>query len=119
MRQSRRDFLATESKIITYLGFCIKSGKIAFGLDNAEKKKKIFLLLYDRSLSDNSTKQAQKLAAKQKCDVLVYGQSLGGLLHRDGCKLVAVTDQSLANAIRSAADGQENFCLLQGVGGNS
>jgi ribosomal protein L7Ae-like RNA K-turn-binding protein len=108
----------TESKIITYFGFCIKAGKIVFGLDNAEKLRRAKLLVYDESLSENSQKKVLSLGEKLNCPVLLYKRSLSEILHRDGCKVVAVTDKSLAGAILSAADGQENFRLSQGVGGN-
>lgn len=108
----------TENKIAAYFGFCIKSGKIVFGLDNAEKLRRAHLLIYDESLAENSAKKALSLGERLRCPVMLYRRSLGELLHRNGCKLAAVTDKSLAGAIVSAADGQENFCLLQGVGGN-
>jgi ribosomal protein L7Ae-like RNA K-turn-binding protein len=108
-----------ESKIITYFGFCIKAGKIVFGLDNAEKLRRAQLLVYDESLSENSAKKVLALGEKLHCPVLLYKRSLSEILHRDGCKVAAVTDKSLAGAILRTADGQENFRLSQGVGGIS
>ena len=42
-------------KIGTYLGFCIRSGKLVFGVDGAEKlKRDVYLLIADKTLSENS-----------------------------------------------------------------
>lgn len=109
----------TESKIIAYLGFSIKAGKIVFGLDNAEKLKRGKLLLYDRTLAANSEKRAQAVAGRLQCPALIYRGELGALLHRPGCKLAVLTDQNLADAVIRTAANAENFCLGQGNGGNS
>jgi hypothetical protein len=87
-------------------------------LDNAEQLRRAQFLIYDESLSENSQKKVLSLGEKFHCPVLSYKGSLSELLHRDGCKVAAVTDKSLAGAILSAAEGQENFRLSQGVGGN-
>lgn len=110
--------VATESKIITYLGFSIKAKKIVFGLDNAEKMKRGELMLLDEALSENSKKQAIKIAEKLNCPVLSYQKNLSDILHKEGCKLAVVTDKNLAQAVFVAAEGSEDFCLIQEVGGN-
>ncbi len=107
-----------ENKIISYLGFSIKAGKIVFGLDNAEKLKRGALLLYDEGLSENSKKRAFGLAERLKCPVLVYRGEIAKLLFRPGCKLVVLTDKHLAEAVKNTAAETENFCLGQGNGGN-
>lgn len=109
----------TESKIITYLGFSVKGGKIVFGLDNAERLKRGKLLLYDQSLSERSCKRACELAERLHCPVLIYRGEIAELLHKPGCKLAVLTDQHLADAVLKTAAGTENFCLGQGNGGNS
>lgn len=109
----------TESKIVTYLGFCIKSGKISFGLDRAETLKKAKLLLWDATLAPSSQGKAVKLQARFGCEAVVCeGAVLSELLHRPGCKLAAVTDQNLAQAILREAENNGKFRLLRGVGGN-
>ena len=107
-----------ESKIATYLGFCIKSGKAALGLDRAETlKRSANLVLTDKSLSEGSMKRAKKLCQKFNCPLLICeGVSLGNLLHRPACKLIAVSEKNLAAAILSEAENNENFKLLNEVG---
>lgn len=52
-------------KIETYLGFCIRSGRIEFGVDRAESLKKgVYLLMASASLSENSMKTLVKLKEK-------------------------------------------------------
>lgn len=114
--------MQTNDKIETYLGFCIKAGKAAFGLDRAESlKRRADLILADKSLSDGSMKRAKRLCEKFRCPLLICeGVSLGELLHRPACKLLAVSEKNLAAAILSAAENNGNFKLFKevGIGGN-
>ncbi len=107
-----------ESKIATYLGFCIKSGKASLGLDRAETlKRPANLVLADKSLSEGSMKRAKKLCQKFNCPLLICeGVALGDLLHRPACKLIAVSEKNLAAAILSAAENNVKFKLLNEVG---
>lgn len=110
-----------ESKLITYLGFSIKAGKITFGIDRMEKLRKAKLLLYDEDLSDNSKKQANKFAAGWCCPVIVCKEiPLAELLHKKGCKAAALTDENLAKAVLTTVKDNEKFSLFEsvGVGGN-
>lgn len=106
-----------ESKMITFLGFSIKAGKITLGLDRMEKLRKAKLLLYDEGLSENSKKQANKFAAAWNCPVIVCKDILlGDLLHKKGCKVAALTDANLAKAVIDSAKDNEKFSLFEGVG---
>lgn len=108
-----------ERKIITYLGFCLRAGKIILGIDRAESAKKAKLILFDSSLSENSKEKALKLQEKFGCTAIVAeGTELSVLLHRPGCKFAAVTDKNLAEAIVREAENNGKFRLLRGVGGN-
>lgn len=111
----------TESKMTTYLGFCIRAGKISLGLDRATALKRAELMLWDGTLSENSKEKAVKLQQKFGCKAIVCeGTELAVLLHRPGCKLAAVTDKNLAEAILCEAEKNGKFKLLRGdgVGGN-
>lgn len=109
-------------KIETYLGFCTKAGKITFGLDRMEQlKRSPYLLLADKTLSENSMRKATELAEKFHCPLLVCeGVSLGEILHKPACKAAAVSENNLAAAILSVAKNNENYKLLKnvGIGGN-
>ena len=103
-------------KISTYLGFCIRSGKIVFGVDRAEALKKgVHLLIADSTLSENSMKVLVKLKEKFSCPLLIAeGVELGDLLHRPAVKAAAVKDKNLASAILTAAEGDGIYKLYSG-----
>ena len=55
--------MQTNGKIESYLGFCIKAGKAALGLDRAEAlRRPAALLMADKELSEGSLKRAARLA---------------------------------------------------------
>ena len=103
-------------KISTYLGFCIRSGKIVFGVDRAEALKKgVHLLIADSTLSENSMKVLVKLKEKCSCPLLVTeGVSLSELLHRPAVKAAAVKDKNLASAILTASASDAQYKLYSG-----
>lgn len=103
-------------KIGTYLGFCIRSGKIAFGVDRAESLKKgVFLLLADSGISENSLKSLMKLKERFSCPLLIAeGVDLGELLHRPAVKAAAIKDKNLASAVLAAAESDIRYKLYSG-----
>jgi hypothetical protein len=103
-------------KISAYLGFCIRSGKIVFGVDRAEALKKgVHLLIADSTLSENSMKVLVKLKEKFSCPLLVTeGVSLSELLHRPAVKAAAVKDKNLASAILTASASDAQYKLYSG-----
>ncbi len=104
-----------KSKIETYLGFCIRARKIAFGVDEVAKQKKSFLLLTDEGLGESSRKEMEKAWKRLQCPMYVVAKDgLGTLLHRVGVKAVAIKDKNLASAILSVVDGEPQFKLYSG-----
>lgn len=105
-----------KSKIETYLGFCIRARKIAFGIDEVEKQRKgVFLLIYDKSLGQNSLKIMRKAQETLACP-LVESEigALGEALHRFGVKAVAIKDKNLAAAIVAAMESEPQFKFYSG-----
>lgn len=100
-----------KNKIVSYLGFAIKSGNAIFGVDAAEcTKKKVFLIMVSENISDNSFKTALKLQKKFKCVMIkTVGFSLGELISRENCKFVALTDKNLGEAITAVARDEDEF----------
>ena len=90
-RRSRRNFLQS-GKIAAYLGFCIRSGKISFGIDQiGERKKDVYLILADDTLSENSFKNALEMQTKFSCPLIVTsGGRLGELIQRPQVKAVGI-----------------------------
>ena len=103
-------------KIGAYLGFCIRSGKIIYGIDEIEKQKKgVYLLLADGALSENSLKVVEKSRERLACPCLVTENGLlGELLHKPAVKAVALKDKNLSSAILSAAEKSSKLKFISG-----
>lgn len=97
-------------KIISYLGFCQRSGAIVYGLDNLQKnKKRIHLLLTCPSLGENSLKKVKKLALEKKLKIFESKEPLSILLNKENCKIVGILNKELSNAIRDCDDMLKNL----------
>ena len=95
------------SKVETYIGFAIKKGSAVFGCDNIEKyRKKVYLLLGTKSLSNNSLAVLQSVASKRGLKLVEIDDY--DILTKRNCKALAICDKSLANAII------ENLTLVAG-----
>ncbi len=105
-----------KSKIETYLGFCVRARKIAFGADGIETLKKgVFLIVCDESISPNTFKTIEKAREKFSCPLLITpSDTLGALLHKPAVKAAAIKDKNLALAILSVANGNSQFKLYSG-----
>ena len=95
-------------KITTYLGFCIRAGKISFGIDAIlERKKDVYLLVADDTLSENSMKNLFQAKEKFACPLIITdGGELGKLLSRAAVKAVGVREKNLAAAILKEAQSR-------------
>ena len=95
------------SKIESYVGFAMRAGKCRCGMNSVASLKGAHVLLLCATASANTAKEAAKLAGKFRCKlVLCKGAALETLTHREGCKVAAVTDRSLARAILEHLDEQ-------------
>lgn len=105
-----------KSKISSYLGFCIRSGKIAFGVDNAEKEKKdVYLLLVDENLGRSSFNTIKRVQEKFLCPTyIVEAGELGKLLYRESVKAVTIKDKNLAGALIKECGENPQFKLYSG-----
>ena len=101
------------SKIYTYLGFAIKSGKAKLGVGAIEfTKGRIPLMLLCDTASDNTKKDALALSKRHGAKLLlVKNVTLEALTNKKNCRLAAVLDESLASAILSVND--DNFVILE------
>lgn len=103
------------NKIEAYLGFALRAGKLTLGLNSIETVKKgICCLLLDEGAAKNSHKEARKLRVRFSCPLIVI-KDLGALVKREGCKVVAVKDSSLAEAILSEA-GKQGISIEGAIG---
>ena len=105
-------------KLASYFGFCVRSGKIVYGVDDIEKQKKsVFLIVIDSEMGESSKKTALKAKEKFACPLLVAENgALAELVHKPAVKAVAIKDVHLAQAILSVLDSEP--CLKM-YGGNN
>ena len=94
------------SKAESYIGFCIRAGKLTCGFNAvAAQRKDVFLLLLCETASENAPKQAPALKKKITCGIILdRGTPLEDVVGKPNCKLAAVRDKNLAKAILSATD---------------
>ncbi|MBQ8374371.1 MAG: hypothetical protein IJX98_02210 [Clostridia bacterium] len=105
-------------KLVSYLGFCVRSGKIVYGVDDIEQQRKgVYLLLMDRSMGESSQKTVKKAQEKFSCPLIALPQgALGELLHKPAVKAVAIKEKNLAAAIVEVAGKETDFNVS--IGGN-
>ncbi|MBE5751146.1 MAG: hypothetical protein E7357_01905 [Clostridiales bacterium] len=105
-----------KSKIETYLGFCVRAGKLAYGVDEIEKKRKgVFLIVFDETLGANSQKVLAQARQNLSCPLMVADEGvLGAYLYKPAVKAVAITDHHLASAIITAAQSEPQFKFYSG-----
>ena len=105
-----------KNKIETYLGFCIRAGKIIFGVELIERQKKgVKLLMADGAIGKNSFKPTVQAHEKFGCPLLITAENeLGALLHRPAVKAIAITDENLAAAIVAEAKNQPQLTFYSG-----
>lgn len=94
------------NKIEAYLGFALRARKAVLGLNSVETVKSgVYCMLLSEDAAGNSQKQARKLKERFSCPLVVI-KNLGALIKREGCKVIAIKDSSLAEAILREAGEQ-------------
>ncbi len=105
-----------QSKVRTYIGFCIKARKITLGSNAiATLRGGVYLLILDSAAAKNSLRYALKYRRKFSCPLLVCKENFEEVVNKQNCKLAAIRDASLAEAILNSGD--INYELY--TGGNS
>lgn len=86
------------SKIEAYIGFAIKKGSVVFGCDNIKaNKKRMLVILYTPSLSENSLSVLRETSKRTGCPLAQIDEF--EILKKKNCKALAICDKSLAGAI--------------------
>lgn len=105
-----------KTKIDTYIGFAIRSNKVAFGSDSIKTLKKgIYLIVLCASAAKNITKLAYKFSDEFSCPLVLCKSGLKNVVFRDNCKIIAIKDENLAKAVVEHID--ENYEIM--LGGNN
>lgn len=103
----------SKSKVEAYLGFCVKARKITIGSGAIENlKKDVYLVVVCSTGSQNCFKLALKYKNRFSCPLVICKCGLENALHKQGCKLAAVSDKGLAEAI--IAEACEEYELYAG-----
>ena len=103
-----------KSKIETYIGFCIRAGKISLGSGAISTLKGgVYLIILDGTAAHNSKRLALKFKNRFNCPLLVCKEGFEKAVNREGCKIAAIRDENLANAILNENDA--NYQLTENI----
>ena len=94
-----------QSKVKTYIGFCIKSRKIALGAGAIDTLKGgVYLLIVDGAAAKNSQRLALKYKNRFSCPLLICKENFEEVVNKPLCRIAAVKDKNLADAILKSGD---------------
>ena len=97
--------MKNNNKIATYVGFSIKSRNCKMGVNAVATLKSAEILILCHTASENTKKEADKLARKFNCPIIEPTEkTLEQLAHRENAKVMAIADKSLSLAILSNSD---------------
>ena len=104
--------MESKGKTQTFLGFAVRAGKYRAGFNSVQTLKRAELLVICKTASENSLKEAKKLAAKFRCPLLKTDkQTLAEIIFKENAKLMAVTDKNLARA--AIAGSEKDFITVK------
>ena len=95
-----------KSKILTFIGFSLRAKKLRCGV-NAIKtiKKSVKVLILCATASNNTFDEVVKIAKKLNSTLIIsVDNKVEDIVNKEHCKLLAVEDESLANAILDNLD---------------
>ena len=94
-----------QNKVQSYIGFCKRARKITLGSSAiGTLKSGVYLLLLDRCAAKNSLRYALKYKRKFNCPLLVCGDNFEELVGKPNCRLAAIQDKNLADAILNSGE---------------
>lgn len=89
-------------RILSYLGFAKKAGKLVSGQGNCEnaiKGSKALLVLLSGDASLNTQKHFSDMAAYRNIPIYMLGDNLGRAIGKEEHKSVCITDKGFAEAV--------------------
>ena len=103
--------MENKTKAETFIGFALRTGKYKIGVNAVNTLKRANLIIVCKSASENTKKDAEKLAKRFHCpQIETVNFTLEQLTYRENDKVMAVADKSLAKAI---LDNLENDFTLK------
>lgn len=101
-----------KDKVDSLLGFAVKAGKLLYGSDTLETARKaVYLIVMCGTTAENTRKKVLELAAKKNIPVLEAQNALQDTVTRCNCKVIAITDRQMANAMQEYAG--QNYRLIR------
>ncbi len=89
-----------KSKAETFIGFAMRTGKFRIGANAVGTLKKASLMIVCNTASENTVKDASKLAKRFGCPLLSPKEkTLEQITHRENAKVMAIADVELSKAI--------------------
>ena len=103
-----------KGKPYSYIGFAIKARKLRTGITAVGTlNKDVYLIILCSTGEKNARKEAEKLAEKHKAPLVESLKfTLEAITGKENCKVAAVTDEHLAQAITDNLG--DDFKLLNG-----
>lgn len=93
--------MLNSQKIITYIGFAIKSRKIKYGVDDILKLKKASLILVSEALTSSGMNKINNYVNRTKTDmILLKVDEFSEIISSPSIKVAAILDDNLAEAIK-------------------
>ena len=94
-----------KTKAFTFIGFAIKARKVKMGVNAVKTLKRAELLIVCSTATENTLKESVSLSKRLLAKLLVLNDvKLEEVVFKENCKLIAITDKALANAILSSND---------------
>ncbi len=92
--------MENKSKAETFIGFAMRARKYRVGVNAVGTLKKVNLIIICHTASENTVKDAVKLAGKFHCPaIMTKEKALEQITHRENAKVMAITDSALSKAI--------------------
>lgn len=102
-----------KSRVETFIGFAIKSRKIALGSGAISTLRGgVYLIIVDGTAAKNTQKLSIKFKDKFSCPLIVCKSNFEDAVNKVGCKIAALRDRELSKAILDSQD--DNYELYSG-----
>lgn len=98
-----------QNKIYSYIGFCKKARKITLGSSaTGIIKGDVYLLIMDKNAAKNSQRFALKYKRRFNCPLIML-DDFENLVGKHDCRLAAIRDKNLAQAILDSGEAYELY----------
>lgn len=100
-------------KVDTFIGFCVKARKITLGSGAiGTLRGGVYLIIICSSAAKNTSKLALKYKKRFSCPLMICNCGLENAVNKEGCKIAAIRDKNLADAI--VANACEEYEIYAG-----